>query len=206
MDSYVNTAASWNQYAAANGLTLEKTQAGLDKLVKGDLPEGANIAKASVEDNQDGVLVAGAWYPGLAASVGKVAGGVILALSANGGYQYNVLSKLGNENKSWDYLGSATSFTTGMLAPGRGIWAKTGIATGGTVFTDGPDGAALTSAGAGAFIGGGFGKYAPVILVPVFGNSAAFVGDVGSAFMSEIISNGMKNNSNSTNKKEAGND
>ncbi|HFN3756630.1 TPA: adhesin, partial [Enterobacter hormaechei] len=60
MDSYVNTAASWNQYAAANGLTLEKTQAGLDKLVKGDLPEGANIAKASVEDNQDGVLVAGA--------------------------------------------------------------------------------------------------------------------------------------------------
>ncbi|WP_234450135.1 hypothetical protein [Enterobacter hormaechei] len=121
MDSYVNTAASWNQYAAANGLTLEKTQAGLDKLVKGDLPEGANIAKASVEDNQDGVLVAGAWYPGLAASVGKVAGGVILALSANGGYQYNVLSKLGNENKSWDYLGSATSFTTGMLAPGRGI-------------------------------------------------------------------------------------
>jgi len=49
MGSYVNAAASWNQYAVTNDLTHEETQAGLDKLAKGDLPEGANITKAIVE-------------------------------------------------------------------------------------------------------------------------------------------------------------
>lgn len=43
MMSYGQAVASWNQYADANNLTPEQKQAGLDKLVKGDLPEGANI-------------------------------------------------------------------------------------------------------------------------------------------------------------------
>ena len=121
MMDYGQAMASWNQYAVDNNLTPEQNQAGLEKMAKGDLPEGANITKAIVEGYQDGVLVAGAWYLGPAASVGKVIGGGVLAWSANGGYQNNDLNKPGNENKSWDYLGSATSFTTGMLAPGRGI-------------------------------------------------------------------------------------
>ncbi|GAB83264.1 hypothetical protein EB105725_72_00010, partial [Shimwellia blattae DSM 4481 = NBRC 105725] len=131
MMNYGQAVASWNQYAQDNNLTMEQKQAGLEQLARGDLPEGMNIAKAIVEGYQDGVMIAGAWYLGPAASVGKIVGGGILALSANGGYQYYDLNKPGNENKSWDYLGSATSFTTGMLAPGRGIWANTGIAIGG---------------------------------------------------------------------------
>ena len=206
MDSYVNAAASWNQYAAANGLTSEETQAGLDKLAKGDFPDGANITKAIVDGYQDGMMIAGAWYLGPAASVGKVIGGGMLALSANGGYQYYDLKKPGNENKSWDYLGSATSFTTGILAPGRGILANTGIAVGSTLFVEGTNTNSLIASGSGAFIGGGFGKYAPVMLTPVFGNSTGFVGDVGSAFMYEVISNGIKNSSKNTILKETGND
>lgn len=40
---------SWNQYAADKKLTPEETQAGLDKIAKGDFPEGDNTPKAIVE-------------------------------------------------------------------------------------------------------------------------------------------------------------
>nr|WP_034172534.1 hypothetical protein [Edwardsiella anguillarum]WHQ20566.1 hypothetical protein MQ089_14185 [Edwardsiella anguillarum] len=59
---YGAAAQSWNQYVEANGLTPEQKQAGLDRLAKGDLPEGVNITKAIVEGYQDGVMIAGAWY------------------------------------------------------------------------------------------------------------------------------------------------
>lgn len=49
LTDYGAAAQSWNQYAEASGLTPEQKQAGLDKLAKGDLPEGANITKAIVE-------------------------------------------------------------------------------------------------------------------------------------------------------------
>lgn len=42
MVSYSQAVSSWNQYADANNLTSEQKQAGLDKLAKGELPEGAN--------------------------------------------------------------------------------------------------------------------------------------------------------------------
>nr|WP_251005156.1 VENN motif pre-toxin domain-containing protein [Escherichia coli] len=48
MVSYGQAVASWNQYADANHLTPEQKQAGLDKLAKGELPEGANISKVIV--------------------------------------------------------------------------------------------------------------------------------------------------------------
>jgi len=62
MMNYGQAVASWNQYAQDNNLTPEQTQAGIDKLVKGDLPEGANIAKVIVDGYKDGVLIAGAGY------------------------------------------------------------------------------------------------------------------------------------------------
>ena len=91
MESYVNAAAFWNQYAAANNLTPEEMQAGLDKLAKGDLPKGANISKAFVEGYQDGVFMAAAVYLGLVVAVGKgvtgaVIGGGAIAGSLAGGY------------------------------------------------------------------------------------------------------------------------
>jgi len=196
MDSYVNAAASWNQYAAANDLTPEETQAGLDKLAKGDLPEGANITKTIVEGYQDGVMIAGAWYLGPAASVGKVVGGGVLALSANGGYQYYDLNKPGNENKSWDYKGSTSAGITGALAPGRGIWANAGIALGGSIFTDGLDKGALAGTGIGWAFGTTVNIIAPPIFSPVLGPGAAPVGDVIGAVGGEFISNAVKDEIN----------
>ncbi len=124
-----------------------------------------------------------AWYLDPAATAGKVIGGGILGLTANGGYQYYDLSKPGNESKSWDYLGSATSFTMGTMAPGRGIWVNTGIAMGGAVFTDGPNGAAIAGAGLGAWSGGTFGKFGPF---------SSEVNDIFGAFGGEFISNKVK--------------
>lgn len=100
MMSYVQAVASWNQYAETNELTPQQKQSGLDSLAKGDLPEGANITKTIVEGYQDGVMIAGAWYLGPAASIGKVIGGGVIAEIANGGYQWFDLSQLGNENKT----------------------------------------------------------------------------------------------------------
>ncbi|WP_244075549.1 hypothetical protein [Escherichia coli] len=88
MVSYGQAVSSWNQYADANNLTPEQKQAGLDKIAKGELPEGANISKVIVDGYKDGVLIAGAWYLGPAASVGKVIGGGVIAEIANGTYQW----------------------------------------------------------------------------------------------------------------------
>lgn len=135
-ESNAAAATSWNKYAVDNNLTPEQTQAGLDKIAKGDMPDSTNITKVIVDGYQDGVMIAGAWYLGPAASAGKVLGGGLLGLAANSGYQVYDLNQPQNANKSWDYLGSATSFTTGMMAPGRGVLANTGIAMGGAFFTD----------------------------------------------------------------------
>ncbi|ENV9336536.1 hemagglutinin repeat-containing protein [Klebsiella aerogenes] len=189
MMDYGQAVASWNQYAQDNNLTPEQTQAGMDKLAKGDLPEGANITKVIVNGYKDGVLIAGAWYLGPAASAGKVVGGALIAEIANGSYQWFDLSKPGNENKSWDYWGSASAGVTGALAPGRGIWPNVGIATGGTIFTDGTDGVAVTGSVAGAIAGGYFGEYAPGIVNSLTGKETPgfifdAVGSLGTEFLS----------------------
>ncbi|ALR78834.1 adhesin [[Enterobacter] lignolyticus] len=187
------TATSWNQYDQDNNLSPEQTQAGLDKIAKGDMPDSTNITKVIVDGYQDGVMIAGAWYLGPAASAGKVLGGGLLGLAANSGYQVYDLNQPQNADKSWGYLGSATSFTTGMLAPGRGVLANTGIAMGGAFFTDGPNTASLAGAGIGAGLGGAFGKYAPAVVGKILGNDPApgfiydFWGGVASEFSSGLI-------------------
>lgn len=161
LDNYMNAVGSWNQYAESQGLSLEEKQAGLDKLAKGDLPEGANITKVIVEGYQDGVMIGAAWYLGPAASVGKVVGGGVIAEIANGGYQWFSLSQPGNENKSWDYKSSISAGVGGVLAPGRNTWQNVGIAMGGAFFTDGPDTGSLIGSALGSWAGGKFGELAP---------------------------------------------
>lgn len=161
LDNYMNAVGSWNQYAESKGLSVEEKQAGLDKLAKGDLPEGANITKVIVEGYQDGVMIGAAWYLGPAASVGKVVGGGVIAEIANGGYQWFSLSQPGNENKSWDYKSSISAGVGGMLAPGRNTWQNVGIAMGGAFFTDGPDTGSLIGSALGSWAGGKFGELAP---------------------------------------------
>ncbi|HFO5087272.1 TPA: hemagglutinin repeat-containing protein, partial [Escherichia coli] len=199
MVSYGQAVASWNQYADANNLTPEQKQAGLDKLAKGELPEGANISKVIVDGYKDGVLIAGAWYLGPAVSVGKAAVGGVTSAAVNGGFQWYGLSQPGSENQSWDYKGSASSFMTGMLAPGRTVTANTAIALGGSVFSDGANIKSQSGTALGAYAGGYVGEYFPVILRPVLGNSASTVGDIGGGFVSELINYGIKNYPTPTN-------
>ncbi len=210
LTDYGAAAQSWNQYAEASGLTPEQKQAGLDKLAKGDLPEGANITKAIVEGYQDGVMIAGAWYLGPAASVGKVIGGGVIAEIANGSYQWFDLSLPGNENKSWDWKSSASAGITGMLAPGRTIGQNVGIAARSAFFTDGPDTGSIGGAAAGAWAGGLFGEYAPGIVNSVTGKEfPGFIFDATGAFGSEFLGGYIKDVSNnnrlpSNEKKEEG--
>uniref|UniRef100_UPI00398B073C hemagglutinin repeat-containing protein n=1 Tax=Enterobacter kobei TaxID=208224 RepID=UPI00398B073C len=196
MMDYGLAAQSWNQYAEENGLSPKEKQAGLEKLANGDLPEGANIAKAIVEGYQDGVMIAGAWYLGPAASVGNVVSGAIIGEIANGSYQWFDLSRPGNENKNWDYKGSISAGATGALAPGRGIWANAGIALGGSLFTDGLDKGALTGTGAGWAFGTAVNIIAPPVFSPVLGPSAAPVGDIIGTVGGEFISNLVKDEIN----------
>jgi filamentous hemagglutinin len=200
MMDYGQAAASWNQYAEANGLTPEQKQAGLDKLAKGDLPESANITKVIVDGYKDGVLMAGAGYLGPAASVGKVIGGAVIAEIANGSYQWFDMNKPGNENKTWDYKGSASAGITGALAPGRGLWQNVGIAAGGAVFTDGPDVGAVGSSAAGAWAGGMFGKYAPGSVEKITGGKhiPEFIYDVIGSGGAEVIGGFTKDAINAT--------
>ncbi|MES4611335.1 hemagglutinin repeat-containing protein [Ewingella sp. CoE-038-23] len=196
MVDYGQAATSWNQYAVDNNLSPEQTQAGLDRLAKGDLPEGANIAKVVVDGYVDGVMIAGAWYLGPAASIGKVVASSAISEIANGSYQWYDLSQSGNENKSWDYWGSVSAGITGALAPGRGVWQNAGIAAGGTLFTDGPDKGALAGTGAGWAFGAIVGVVAPPILNPVLGPGSGFVSDVISSVGGEFIGNKIEDKIN----------
>ncbi|KFC05623.1 hypothetical protein GTGU_02801 [Trabulsiella guamensis ATCC 49490] len=206
---YVDAAASWKQFATDKRLSPEETQAGLDKIAKGELPEGANIAKVIVDGYKDGVMIAYAWYLGPAASIGKVIGGGVIAEIANGSYQWFDLSQPGNENKSWDWKSSASSGITGMLAPGRTVRQNVGIAMGGAFFTDGPDIWSIGSAAAGAGAGGGFGLYAPGIVNSVTGKEfPGFIFDATGAFGSEFlggyIKDAINNSQPPSNKKTEG--
>lgn len=183
---------SWVQYVQDNNISQEQNQAGPDKLAKGDLPEGANIPKVIVEAYKDGVLAAGAAYLGSTASIGKVAVSTVIAGIANGSYQLLYMSSPGNEGKTYDYWSTATAAATGAMAPGRGIWANTGIAAGSAVFTDGPDAGAVGGAVAGSVAGGYFGEYAPGLLKPALGISSGFWAEIGGAYTSEILGDATK--------------
>lgn len=179
---------------ANDGANADEINAALSKNAKGDLPEGANITKVIVDTFKDEVLIAGAAYLGPAASVGKVLVGTTIAEIANGTYQWSDLSQPGNENKTWDYGSSISAGITGALAPGRGIWQNVGIATGGTVFSDGPDVSSMGIAASGAWLGGMFGKYAPGVVNSVTGKDTPgfiydTVGSLGTGFLGGYTKN-----------------
>ena len=192
MADYGQAVASYAQYAQDNNLPPEQVKADMERMVKGDLPEGANITKAIVEGYQDGAVIAGGAYLGAAAGAWEIAAGGAISGSMNAGFQgydlyQNPLDANGNP-RNFNYVNTGAAFATGMLAPGRGVLANTGIAMGSTMFTDGVNnGGAMGGAALGGLLGGGFGKYAPIVLSPVLGSSAGLWSDIGGAFTFESI-------------------
>lgn len=128
-------------------------------------------------------------------------GGAVSAEIGNGTYQWFDLSKTGNENKSWDYWGSASAGITGALAPGRSVWQNAGIAAGGAFFRDGPDKGAF--AGAGWLFGTTVSVIAPPVLNPVLDPDSGFVSDVISSIGGEFIGNKIKDKINKKDSNDA---
>ncbi|MCG8156218.1 hemagglutinin repeat-containing protein [Brenneria goodwinii] len=185
---YTNTNLTDEEGNVLNPVTEEERQYAMHKLVTGTMPEGQDISKAIVDGYTNGVLIAGAWYLGPAASIGKVAVSSALSGGANAAYQWYDLSQPGNENKTYDYWSTTAALVTGGLAPGRNILPNVGIAMGGAVFTDGPSVGTIGSAAAGSWAGGAFGKYAPEVVQKAIGSNPVpeFIYEVGGAFTSEV--------------------
>ncbi|MCL9645071.1 VENN motif pre-toxin domain-containing protein [Rahnella bonaserana] len=188
MMDYIDTAGSWNQFAVDNNLSPEQIQAGLDKIAKGDLPEGANITKAIVEGYQDGVFMAGAFYLGPTIAIGKGITGAVIGGGANSAFQYMNMAP-GSE---FSYYSAAVAAGAGYLAPGYKIGGNTLINMGGAFMTDGPSLSGQGGAIAGSVFGGGFGKYAPDLLAPYAGSFSGVIGDIGSASFFEISNDTVK--------------
>ncbi|WP_226293130.1 VENN motif pre-toxin domain-containing protein [Pectobacterium carotovorum] len=193
---YTNTNLLDENGNVLNPITEEERQYAMHRLVTGVMPEGQDISKAIVNGYTNGVLIAGAWYLGPAAALGKVVVGSALSGGANAAYQWYDLSQPSNKNKTYDYWSTTAALVTGGLAPGRGVITNTGIAMGSAVFTDGPDKGAIIGAGIGAWGGGLVGKYAPDLLDPVLGGASGFASDVIGSAGGEYISNKVKDNIN----------
>ncbi|MEI7206952.1 VENN motif pre-toxin domain-containing protein [Pectobacterium carotovorum] len=199
---YTNTNLLDENGNVLNPITEEERQYAMHRLVTGVMPEGQDISKAIVNGYTNGVLIAGAWYLGPAASVAKVVGGAIIGEIANGTYQWFDINSEKNQSlpvyqqKTWDYKGSISAGITGALAPGRGVWANLGIAQGGAIFTDGLDKGALSGTSAGWAFGTAVGLIAPPLFDPVLGSGSAPVGDIIGAIGGEFISNAVKDEVN----------
>ncbi|EHD21344.1 putative adhesin/hemagglutinin/hemolysin [Brenneria sp. EniD312] len=185
---YTNTNLTDEDGNVLNPITEEERQYAMHKLLTGTIPEGQDISQTIVDGYTNGVLIAGAWYLGPAASIGKVAVGSALGGGANAAYQWYDQSQSGNESKTYDYWSTTAALVTGGLAPGRNILPNVGIAMGSAVFTDGPSVGAIGSAAAGSWAGGAFGKYAPEVVQKAIGSNPVpeFIYEVGGAFTSEV--------------------
>ncbi|EHD21342.1 filamentous hemagglutinin family outer membrane protein [Brenneria sp. EniD312] len=193
MSLYTNTNLTDEDGNVLNPITEEERQYAMHKLLTGTIPEGQDISQTIVDGYTNGVLIAGAWYLGPAASIGKVAVGSALGGGANAAYQWYDQSQSGNESKTYDYWSTTAALVTGGLAPGRNIWQNVGIAAGGAVFTDGPNVGAVGGAATGALFGAKFGQYAPDIINSIIGKDLpGFVYDVGGAFVSETVNDVSK--------------
>ncbi|WP_205756355.1 DUF637 domain-containing protein [Aeromonas veronii] len=113
------------------------------------------------ETLKTGAYIVGAAYFGPAAAAESVFAGSSISTMANAAYQWYDLSLPGNENKSWDYWGSANAAVTGALAPGRGIKENIGIAIGSSLILDDFSIDKAGVSGVGAALGGAYGKYMP---------------------------------------------
>ncbi|UYA58699.1 Putative large exoprotein involved in heme utilization or adhesion of ShlA/HecA/FhaA family [Pectobacterium sp. F1-1] len=190
---YTNTNLTDENGNVLNPITEEERQYAMHRLVTGVMPEGQDISKAIVNGYTNGVLIAGAWYLGPAAALGKVVVGSALSGGANAAYQWYDLSQPKNINKTYDYWSTTAALVTGGLAPGRDILPNVGIAMGSAVFTDGPSVGAIGSAAAGSWAGGAFGKYAPEVVKKAIGSDPVpefvydFSGGVASEFTSGFI-------------------
>ncbi len=116
IDSTIAINAAWNQYAVDNNLTPEETQAGLNKIAKGDMPAGQAPATGLIT----------AWGAGATTVVAPVllpataTAGSVIGASAIGG-SANVFNQL---NSGGPFSATDALIATGIsgLTQGKGFW------------------------------------------------------------------------------------
>ncbi len=188
MMNYGQAVQSYAQYAQDKNLSPEEIKTDMERMVKGDLPEGANITKVIIEGYQDGVFLAGAFYLGPTVAIGKGITGAVIGGGANSAFQYMNMAPGGE----FSYYSAAVAAGAGYLAPGYIIGGNTLINMGGAFMTDGPDLSAQGGAIAGSLAGGSFGKYAPV-LVGKFGKELPnFAYDISGSYVFEYGNDATK--------------
>ncbi len=103
----------------------------------------AETIKQASEGNQAALEATAGMLAGIILPGKKVVSGATIAEKASGTYQwFDINSEKNqswteNQQKTWDYWGSAFAAVTGGLVLGRGVWQNVGMAAAGAVFTDG---------------------------------------------------------------------
>ncbi|QIX97643.1 hemagglutinin repeat-containing protein [Cedecea sp. FDAARGOS_727] len=191
MDSYGASVASWGQYAENNNLTPEQKQAGLDKLARGDLPEGQSPATGLLK----------AWGAGASTVVAPVllpataTAGSVIAAGAIGG-SANVFNQL---NSGEPFSATDALIATGIsgLTQGRGFWfteaaSITGAYAGAKL--QGKDVTApMIGAGFGTLSGAGIGKGVERLQTAIPFTIPKLTGAVAESAGSEYIGSAVQN-------------
>ncbi|UNK63064.1 hypothetical protein [Buttiauxella ferragutiae] len=116
MDNTVAVNAVWNQYAVDNNLTPEETQAGLNRIAKGDMPAGQAPATGLITAWGAGAttVVAPVLLPATATAGSVIGAGVI-------GGSANVFNQL---NSGGPFSATDAVIATGIsgLTQGKGFW------------------------------------------------------------------------------------
>lgn len=157
------TVYRYNSLQHMFNLAAEAKMADVNKGLEPIIKKADEEAKKETlkETLKTSTYIVGAAYFGPAAAVESVFAGSSISTMANAAYQWYDLSRPGNENKSWDYWGSANAAVTGALAPGRGIKENIGIAIGSSLILDDFSIDKAGVSGVGAALGGAYGKYMP---------------------------------------------
>ncbi|HAU4884930.1 TPA: hypothetical protein F3L15_13010 [Aeromonas hydrophila] len=157
------TVYRYNSLQHMFNLAAEAKMADVNRGVEPIIKKADEEAKKETlkETLKTSAYIVGAVYLGPAAAVESVLSGSSISTMANVAYQWYDLSQPGNENKSWNYLGSANTAVTGALAPGRGIKGNIGIAIGSSLVSDDFSIDKAGVSGGGAALVGAYGKYIP---------------------------------------------
>jgi len=108
--------------------------------------------------------------------------GAVISGGVNTAYQYL------NSGQDLNNYNAAVATGAGYLALGYNVPVNVFIGTGSAFLANGPDSASLGGAIAGTSSGGLVGKFAPMLLKPIFGTTTGFWAETGSAFASEVFS------------------
>ncbi|WP_262790076.1 contact-dependent inhibition toxin CdiA [Enterobacter quasiroggenkampii] len=125
MENTIAVNAVWKQYAVENNLTPEETQAGLNNIAKGNLPEGQEPVRGLLIAWGAGASVLGGELIAPAVGTAAVIGGTLLGGATDATKQYLTLKP----NEKYNAMDTLIAAGAGGLTQGKGIIFSTFINT-----------------------------------------------------------------------------